>query len=55
MALQYLETLKTLANGTATKIVLPVEFTSLLRPFLKYAAEAGEDREDEKEGAPRPH
>src|SRR5215216_3130061 len=33
MALQYLEALKALGAGSATKFVIPVEFTQLLKPF----------------------
>ncbi len=40
MSLQYLETLKALGAGSATKFVLPMEFTSLLRPFLHHNVEA---------------
>ena len=39
MSLQYLETLKTLGTGPATKFVLPMEFTNLLRPFVGHTAE----------------
>lgn len=34
MSLQYFETLKELGNSNATKFVLPMEFTSMLQPFL---------------------
>jgi hypothetical protein len=34
MSLQYLETLKNLGNSPATKFVLPMEFTSFLKPFI---------------------
>jgi len=34
MSLQYFDTLKALGAGAATKFVLPLEFTSLLRPFM---------------------
>ena len=37
MSLQYFETLKTLGAGPATKFVLPLEFTNLLRPFTELA------------------
>ncbi|MDW8327567.1 MAG: SPFH domain-containing protein [Anaerolineales bacterium] len=40
MSLQYLDALRTLGTGPATKFVLPMEFTALLRPFVAYAAEA---------------
>ena len=42
MSLQYLETLKALGAGPATKFVLPMEFTNLLRPFLGHTEEAAE-------------
>ena len=34
MSLQYLETLKTLGSSAATKFILPMEFTSFLKPFI---------------------
>ncbi len=34
MSLQYLDTLKALGNSPATKFVVPMEFTSLLRPLI---------------------
>lgn len=37
MTLQYLEVLKSLGAQAATKFVIPVEFTHLLRPFLEYS------------------
>jgi regulator of protease activity HflC (stomatin/prohibitin superfamily) len=40
MSLQYLETLKALGLGPATKFVLPMEFTNLLRPFLGHTNQA---------------
>ncbi len=36
MALQYLDALKTLGSGPATKFVIPLEFTELLRPITGY-------------------
>ena len=36
MALQYLEALKTLGTGPATKFVIPLEFTRLIGPFTAY-------------------
>jgi len=42
MSLQYLEALKALGAGPATKFVLPMEFTNLLRPFLAHTEEAAE-------------
>lgn len=40
MSLQYLDTLKALGAGPATKFVLPMEFTNLLRPFLDHTGQA---------------
>ena len=40
MSLQYLDTLKALGAGAATKFVLPMEFTNLLRPFLGHTDKA---------------
>jgi regulator of protease activity HflC (stomatin/prohibitin superfamily) len=40
MSLQYLETLKDLGTGPATKFVLPMEFTNLLRPFQGHTDQA---------------
>ncbi|MDO8485430.1 MAG: SPFH domain-containing protein [Candidatus Limnocylindrales bacterium] len=36
MSLQYLETLKALGAGPATKFVIPMEFTHLLDPFVDF-------------------
>jgi regulator of protease activity HflC (stomatin/prohibitin superfamily) len=36
MALQYLKALKALGAGSATKFVIPMEFTQLMRPFATY-------------------
>ena len=36
MALQYLDALKTLGAGPATKFVIPMEFTQLMKPFGSY-------------------
>ncbi len=44
MSLQYLDALKAIGTGPATKFVLPMEFTNLLRPFLAHTGQApGED------------
>jgi regulator of protease activity HflC (stomatin/prohibitin superfamily) len=40
MSLQYLDALKALGAGAATKFVLPMEFTNLLRPFLGHIGQA---------------
>jgi regulator of protease activity HflC (stomatin/prohibitin superfamily) len=40
MSLQYLDALKALGAGPATKFIFPMEFTNLLRPLIGYASEA---------------
>ena len=40
MSLQYLDALRTIGTGPATKFVLPMEFTTLLRPFMTYTGQA---------------
>jgi regulator of protease activity HflC (stomatin/prohibitin superfamily) len=42
MSLQYLEALKALGASPATKFVLPMEFTNLVRPFLVHIENAAE-------------
>ena len=34
MSLQYFDTLKSLGESPSTKFIFPMEFTSMLRPFL---------------------
>lgn len=40
MSLQYLDALKALGASAATKFVIPVEFTNLMRPFLEHTSDA---------------
>lgn len=40
MSLEYLNTLKKLGEGESTKFVLPMEFTSLLRPLIEHSDKA---------------
>jgi len=40
MRLLYLDTLKSLGSGPATKFVLPLELSNLARSLSEYAAEA---------------
>ena len=58
MSLQYLETLKSLGASASTKLLIPMEFTSLLRPILEHAIQssnsAGRGEREEKE-APAAH
>lgn len=42
MGLQYLDTLRAVGTAPSTKLVVPVELTSLLRPFLDHADKAKE-------------
>ena len=42
MSLQYLEALKALGSGPATKFIIPMEFTHLLDPFVDFLAPAGD-------------
>ncbi len=44
MSLQYLEALRSLGANPATKILLPMELTALLRPFAAHAEEAANAR-----------
>jgi regulator of protease activity HflC (stomatin/prohibitin superfamily) len=59
MSLQYLEALKSLGASASTKLLIPMEFTSLLRPFLEHgikssdSAERGE-KEQQKEAPEAP-
>jgi regulator of protease activity HflC (stomatin/prohibitin superfamily) len=41
MVLQYLEALRDIGESDATKYVIPMEFTSLVAPFVRHAREAG--------------
>ena len=46
LSLQYFETLKALGSSESTKFIFPMEFTGLLTPFTKMAAQnSGEDKE----------
>ncbi|HEX9074655.1 MAG TPA: SPFH domain-containing protein [Anaerolineae bacterium] len=40
MSLQYLDALKALGSGPATKFIFPMEFTNLIRPFIGYNNES---------------
>lgn len=42
MSLQYLDMLKALGASPATKLVVPTEFTNLLRPLIEHTAEAAQ-------------
>jgi regulator of protease activity HflC (stomatin/prohibitin superfamily) len=49
MSLQYLDALKALGSGPATKFIFPMEFTQLLKPFVGYAGASFADAEAEDE------
>ena len=53
MSLQYLEALKAVGAAPSTKILVPMEFTSLLRPFVDHSERATGDgrREVRREAA----
>ena len=46
MSLQYLDALKALGAGPATKFIFPMEFTNLLKPLISYAGEAMQSTAD---------
>ena len=43
MSLQYFETLKSLGSSPSTKFIFPMEFTSMLQPFLGLGGGKGQD------------
>jgi regulator of protease activity HflC (stomatin/prohibitin superfamily) len=46
MSLQYLEALKALGASPSTKLVVPAEFTSLLRPLIEHTNAAQRATDD---------
>ncbi len=54
MSLQYLDALRTVGASPATKFVLPMEFTTLLRPFVNYAKQAGARAAENGSGPSKP-
>ncbi len=46
MALQYLEALRALGGAESTKLVVPVEFTSLVRPFFEHMARSSDQQRE---------
>lgn len=53
MSLQYLDMLKTLGAAPATKLVIPAEFTNLLRPFIEQTGSNQREATPEAESALR--
>ena len=51
MSLQYFETLKEIGSSQSTKFVLPMEFTTMLQPFLQLTQPSGNDG-DGRQDAP---
>ncbi|MBM3924442.1 MAG: SPFH/Band 7/PHB domain protein [SAR202 cluster bacterium] len=45
LSLQYFEVLKQLGSSPATKFIFPMEFTSMLRPFLNLGGNGGQGQE----------
>lgn len=45
MTLQYFETLKTMAQGSSTKYIFPLEFTSLMQDFMNFRGEKDKGKE----------
>ena len=45
MSLQYLEMLRDLGSGEATKFVIPLELTQLIQPFVRHAQESTQDQD----------
>ena len=45
MSLQYFDTLKEIGGSASTKFIFPMEFTSMLQPFIQRAAGAGSDEQ----------
>jgi regulator of protease activity HflC (stomatin/prohibitin superfamily) len=48
MSLQYLDTLRALGAGAATKFIFPMEFTNLLKPFVNFAGQSLSGTEGDK-------
>ena len=46
LSLQYFDTLKALGEGQSTKFIFPMEFTSLLKPFMGMADGGGDDSKE---------
>ena len=49
MSLQYFDTLKQLGNSPATKFIFPMEFTSMLQPFLRFGRQGDGGGDDAKQ------
>ncbi|MCE2469515.1 MAG: SPFH/Band 7/PHB domain protein [Dehalococcoidia bacterium] len=47
MSLQYLETMKDIGSSPSTKFIFPLEFTSMLQPLIRMAADRQPDAGDE--------
>jgi len=49
MSLQYFDTLKEMGAGASTKFIFPMEFTSMLEPFLKGGRNMGGGDDDQQD------
>ncbi len=54
MSLQYLDALKTIGSNPSTKLVIPVEWTALLRPFIGHAGDSLHQQEETPSEESRP-
>jgi regulator of protease activity HflC (stomatin/prohibitin superfamily) len=49
MSLQYFETLREIGSSQSTKFVLPMEFTTMLQPFLQLTQPSGNDGDGQQD------
>jgi regulator of protease activity HflC (stomatin/prohibitin superfamily) len=52
MSLQYLDALKALGASASTKLLLPMELVTLLRPFVEHAAQSSTSASGVRDGEP---
>jgi regulator of protease activity HflC (stomatin/prohibitin superfamily) len=50
MSLQYLETLRSVGGSPATKLLVPVELTRLLEPFLEHNRDSSRGPDEDRSG-----
>ncbi len=51
MSLQYFDTLKDIGSSASTKFIFPMEFTSMLEPFIQRSRTAPQAGEDQQSGS----
>lgn len=54
MSLQYFDTVKSLGSSPSTKFIFPMEFTSMLAPFLGMGQPGEPDRNEQKRSKTTP-